>query len=633
MCGINGVLALEGSPFQVTAEYVARLRDTMQHRGPDGAGVWVSEDRRVGLGHRRLSIIDLSDAASQPMCNEDGTLWLTFNGEIYNHAEIRAELERIGGHRWKTDHSDTEVILHAFEEWGIDCLNRFRGMFAFGLWDARTRDLWLVRDRVGIKPLYHAMHHGRLVFASEIKALLADPEQARAVDEEAFYHFLSFLTTPAPQTIFAGIRKLPAGCWMRVRENGDVRLERWWDPLDHAPDLSGASEEEIAERILDTLRTAVKLRKVSDVPVGVFLSGGVDSSTNAALFSEGEGHPVRTFSIGYEGNNPSYPDETGYARALAELVGAEHHELRLNADDAISFLPRMIHLQDEPIADPVCVPVYYVSKLARDNGVIVAQVGEGADELFWGYPAWKQSLRLQRWSDRVPVGAVKSAGVQMLKLHPRLRDNMRTEYLRRAGRGEPIFWSGIEAFSEIQKRRLLHPRLREKFRGFSSWEAVRPTRERFMAKAREPSHLNWMTYADLNLRLPELLLMRVDKMSMGVSLEGRVPFLDHKLVELALGIPEAVKTRNGTLKHILKKAVRGIIPDETIDRRKQGFGVPMQEWFFERLGPQMRRDLDDFCEQTEFLDAGEVRKLLDRGLGSHAWYLMNFALWHRHFLS
>ena len=198
MCGINGVLALEGSPFQVTAEYVARLRDTMRHRGPDGAGVWVSEDRRVGLGHRRLSIIDLSDAASQPMCNEDGTLWLTFNGEIYNHAEIRAELERIGGHRWKTDHSDTEVILHAFEEWGIDCLNRFRGMFAFGLWDARTRDLWLVRDRVGIKPLYHSMHHGRLVFASEIKALLADPEQARAVAGRLGRDFLrpgGFVTT------------------------------------------------------------------------------------------------------------------------------------------------------------------------------------------------------------------------------------------------------------------------------------------------------------------------------------------------------------------------------------------------------------------------------------------------------
>lgn len=632
MCGIAGALALDSGTWRVTPEYLERMRDTMAHRGPDGAGVWVAPDGRAGLAHRRLSIIDLSETAGQPMCNEDGTLWVSFNGEIYNHAEIRAELERRGGHRWRTDHSDTEVILHAFEEWGIDCLERFRGMFAIALWDARARELWLVRDRVGIKPLYHAVRGGRLVFASEIKALLADPEQPRRVDEEAFYHFLSFLTTPAPQTIFAGIRKLPAGCWLRARENGDVRVERWWDPLDHAPDLSRASDEEIAEQILSTLRTAVQLRKVSDVPVGVFLSGGIDSSTNAALFSEGEGGPVRTFSIGYEGNNPSYPDETGFARAVARRVGAEHHELRLRAEDAIDFLPRMIHLQDEPIADPVCVPVFYVSKLARDNGVVVAQVGEGADELFWGYPAWKQMLRLQRWSDRVPAGAVKRAGVEMLKLHPRLRDNMRTEYLRRAGRGQPVFWSGIEAFSEIQKRRLLHPRLRERFAGFSSYEAVRPTRERFLARARDASHLNWMTYADLNLRLPELLLMRVDKMSMGVSLEGRVPFLDHKLVELALGIPEAVKTRGGTLKHILKKAVRGIIPDEVIDRRKQGFGIPMQEWFFDRLGPQMRRDLDAFCEGTEFLDTGEVRRLLDRGLGSQAWYLMNFALWHKHWI-
>lgn len=633
MCGIVGALAFGDGGFRVTEPYITHMRDTMPHRGPDGAGTWVSPDGRVGLGHRRLAIIDLSDCAAQPMSNEDGTVWITFNGEIYNHREVRAELEALGGHRWKTDHSDTEVIVHAFEQWGIDCVHRFRGMFAFAIWDARSRELWLVRDRIGVKPLCYSVHHGRIVFASEIKALLADPDQRRAVNEEAFYHYLTFMTPPAPQTLFEGIHKLPPATWLRVRENGEVRQERYWDVLDHTTPLTGATEDEVAARILAELRTAVSLRKVSDVPVGVFLSGGIDSSTNAALFSDGDGMPVRAFSIGYKGEYKSYTNELHYARRMAEIVGAEYHERELDVQDLLDFLPRMIHLQDEPIGDPVCVPVYYVSKLARDNGVVVCQVGEGADELFWGYPSWKQMLQLQQLSDRVPLRALKSAAVGVLGMNPTLRDNVRLEWLRRAGEGLPVFWSGMEGISEIQKRRLLSPRLRERFKGFSSWEGIRPTYERFQQKAWEPSHLNWMSYADLNLRLPELLLMRVDKMSMGVSLEGRVPFLDHKFVELAFSIPSEMKTRDGTLKHLLKKAVRGVIPDEMIDRKKQGFSVPVYEWFFGPLGEQMRRELDRFCAETDFFDAREVKALMDRGRGSQVWYLLNFALWHRHWFS
>src|SRR5437762_3142141 len=248
------------------------MRDTMTHRGPDGGATWVAPDQRIGLGHRRLSIIDLSDCARQPMTNEDGTLSITYNGEIYNHHALRAELSESGRYRWKTDHADTEVILHAFEEWGIDCLARFRGMFAFGLWDARARQLWLVRDRIGIKPLYYSVHHQRLTFASEIKALLADPDQARAVHEPAVFHYLSFLTTPAPQTLFAGIRKVPPATWIRVSADGTVRERRYWDVWDDATVLARAGEDEIAERVLHELRTSVGLRKVSDVPVGEFLS-------------------------------------------------------------------------------------------------------------------------------------------------------------------------------------------------------------------------------------------------------------------------------------------------------------------------------------------------------------------------
>jgi len=630
MCGLVGVLSFEGSPFAVTAAYLNRMRDTMVHRGPDGAGTWIAENQQMGLAHRRLAIVDLADTAAQPMVNDDSSVVVSFNGEIYNHAAIRQELKQLGRRRWKTDHSDTEVLLRAYEQWGIDCVHRFRGMFAFGLWDARSQTLWLVRDRLGIKPLYYSQHHGRLTFASEIKALLADPEQKRAVDEEAFFHYLSFLTTPAPMTLFEGIRKLPAGSMLRVRPNGSCQMQRYWDVWNHTSPLIGVSEAEIAARVIEELKTAVRLRKMGDVPLGVFLSGGMDSSTNAALFSEGEGKPIKTFYIGYDGNYTSYQNELHFARLMARDVGADYHEQLLKIEDLIRFLPQMVHLQDEPIADPVCVPVYYVAKLARDNGVIVCQVGEGADELFWGYPTWKRFLQIDQ-ANQLPVPrSLKRLGVKLLESLGKDR-SFKFEFLRRSALGTPTFWSGAEAFTEQQKTYLLSSRLKQKFKGYTSWEALSPAYQRFSEQAWDTHPLHWMTYSDLNLRLPELLLMRVDKMSMGVSLEARVPFLDHKFVELAMSIPAAMKVKDGVLKAVLKKAVRGVIPDPIINRKKQGFGVPVHEWFFEGLGDRTRQVMDDFCQKTDFLDRDAVMGMIDSHNGTQAWYLLNFALWWGNF--
>jgi asparagine synthase (glutamine-hydrolysing) len=631
MCGISGVLAFQNSRFDVTEEFVVRMRDTMTHRGPDGGGLWISPDRMVGLGHRRLSIIDLSNAASQPMSNADGSLQVVFNGEIYNHAEIRQELVRLGHRHWKTDHSDTEVILHAFEQWGIECLERFRGMFAIGLWDSNAKRLWLVRDRIGIKPLYYSIHHGRITFASEIKALLQDPEQIRAVNEEALFHYLSFVTTPPPGTLFEGICKLPPGSFLTVDAFGQHRVERYWDVLDHTSPLTNVSEEEIVERLIAELRTSVALRTVSDVPVGVFLSGGIDSSTNAALFSECASGRVKTFSVGYDKNYRGCESELPLAKKFADSIGAEHYGRVLTQDDFLEFLPRMVHLQDEPIADPVCMPVYYVSKLARDNGVIVAQVGEGSDELFWGYGYWRQMFDLVRWNSYPVPRAVKKLGLTGLRMLGKAQ-SPQYDFLWRATQGLPIFWSGFEGFTHNAKIEVLSPRLRERFRGMTSWEAILPTYERFQQKCWETAPVKWMTYADLNLRLPELLLMRVDKMGMGVSLEARVPFLDHKFVELAMSIPESIITKGRQSKHILKKTVRGIVPDEIIDRKKQGFGVPIYEWFFEQFGSFARRELTEFCEKTDFLDRASVMKLVDEGRGWHAWFLLNFALWWNEFI-
>jgi asparagine synthase (glutamine-hydrolysing) len=634
MCGINGVLSFTNSAFRVSEQYLTRMRDVMSHRGPDGAGNFISPDRRLGFGHRRLAIIDLSEKAAQPMSNENGTLWVVFNGEIYNHAEIRAELESIGGHRWKTDHSDTEVILHAFEQWGIDCVQKFRGMFAIALWDTKQRQLWLIRDRIGVKPLYYSIHHGRITFASEIKALLEDEEQQRDVNEEALYYYLSFNATPAPLTLFAGIRKLAPGTWLRINEDGRVQECRYWDVWDHTQPLTNASEEEIAERLLSELRTAVKLRKISDVPVGVFLSGGIDSSTNAALFSEGDGKPVNTFSIGYDKEYESYPSELPYARKIASVVGADHHELLLRESDLLDSLSLIVRHQDEPLADPVCMPVYFVSKLARDNGVIVCQVGEGSDELFWGYKYWRDSLRLQNFASSLPIPKpLRGVGLAALRCIEKwpgasFTRGFSCEVVRRALSNRPVFWGGAEVFSDSQKQQFLSPRLRKKFADFSSWEALRPIHERFVQKAWEPSPLNWMSYLDLNLRLPELLLMRVDKMSMAVSLEARVPFLDHKFVELAMSIPQAVKTRNGVLKHILKKAVRGVIPDELIDRRKQGFGVPVYEWYHTKFGEYVAKEMDEFCKNTDLFQFEGVSPFLKK----RGWALLNVALWWKQYV-
>jgi len=630
MCGLAGILSSTDRP--VDEELLVRMRDAMVHRGPDGAGLWLAPDKKIGLGHRRLSIIDLSAAASQPMSNEDGTLWLVYNGEIYNHAEIRKELEKKGTHRWKTDHSDTEVILHAFEEWGIDCVKRFRGMFAIALWDARNSALWLIRDRIGIKPLYYCFHGERLYFASEIKAILANPEIPRRIDEEALFHYLSFLVTPAPATMFAKIKKLSAGEAMRVDKAGRVTMIKYWDVLDSAEPQSRLSEGEIAERLLHELRQAVKLRKISDVPVGIFLSGGIDSSTNAKLFSEDSSLPIKTFSIGYQGDNKTCQNETGYARLVADQLGADHHEKLLCVDDLLDFMPKMVYHQDEPIADPVCIPLYYVSKLARDNGVIVAQVGEGSDELFCGYPKWRRLLAIQQFNDRVP--GAKMADWLGMMLFDRLgkRNHYYSEILSRAARGFPVFWGGAEGLTKVDKDCLLSERMRAKFHGFTSYEAIRPIRDRFLAKPGEKSVLNWMTYLDLNLRLPELLLMRVDKMSMIDSVECRVPFLDHKFVEYAMSIPAEMKVKHGELKHILKRAVKGLIPDEIIYRQKQGFSVPIRDWVLEKLGEELKTSLLTFCRGTDLLDEKGIKGYLERREVWKLWPLFNLALWHKQYI-
>ncbi len=631
MCGIAGVLSY--GDFRVSEAVLKRMCDSISHRGPDGEGFWVGDGGRIGLGHRRLSIIDLSTAANQPMSTPDSLIWVVFNGEIYNHAEIRRELEALGDRTWLTDHSDTEVLLHAYQRWGIEALHRFRGMFAFGLWDGRTKELYLVRDRIGMKPLYYTRYGRRVAFASEIKALLTDRQLDRSVNEEAMYHYLSFMTAPAPSTMFKGIYKLPPGTWLKINANGEEEQRQYWDVLDHVNPITNASEDEVTERIIAELRDAVRYRKVSDVPVGVFLSGGIDSSTNAALFQEGESTAVRTFSVGYTGEYASYKNEFDLARQVARQIGADHYELSLTQDDLLNLHSKVVWLNDEPNADTVGAPIYQLSKMARDHGVIVYMVGEGADELFCGYPRWRALLNLEEtmshWT--IPNGA-KRLGLSLLSGLAMDTDTM-YEWLRRNTLGQPVFWGTADAYKDVAKKQLVSRRLRAALGDRTSWEVVEPIRRRFEEKAWEKSNLNWMTYMELNMRLPELLLMRADKMSMGASEETRVPFLDHKFVELAMSIPSEMKLRGNTTKYLLKKAVRGIIPDNIIDRPKQPFNMPIIEWFFDRLGATAHEQINDFCRNTDLIDSNEVERLFRQRKGSHLWLLLNLAMWWRTFIS
>jgi asparagine synthase (glutamine-hydrolysing) len=632
MCGIVGSLVTQKSTFEIQHEFINTMRDAMTHRGPDGAGAWVSENKNIGLGHRRLAILDLSAAASQPMSSQNQNIKIVFNGEIYNHAEIRKELISLGRNKWLTSHSDTEVIVQAYEEWGIQCVGKFRGIFAIAIWDSRVNELILVRDRMGVKPIYYSEHNGRFNFASEIKALLKDPDQPKNVDEKALIDYLSFLVVPAPSTLFQGIKKLRCGTFIRISSIGIIEEKSYWNVLDNILPLDDLSENEISSMLMSKLSESVALRNISDVPVGVFLSGGIDSSTNLALLSGISREAIKSFSVGYADGYASYTNEIKFAEFAAEYFNSEFHKKLLTPEDLVQFIPQMIRLQDEPIADPVCFPLYYVAKLARDNGVKVAQIGEGADEIFFGYPGWRLFLILEAIDRLFGLRIIKVFCLNMLEFIGR-KHKFYYEWLRRSLNGQPIFWGGAEGFTFTHKQDLLSKRMLEQYQSGESWSAIKPIYEMYLNKSKKISPLTWMTYLDINLRLPELLLMRVDKMTMGAGLEAREPFLDHKLVEFSFSIPDEIKTRRWRLKYILKIAIRGLIPDVIINRKKQGFGVPIQDWVFGGLREYIRGSILDFCSQTDFFNLSEINRLMeDRSASHQIWYLFNLSEWWREYI-
>jgi asparagine synthase (glutamine-hydrolysing) len=638
MCGICGILAFSDH-FACDEQVTVAMRDTMTHRGPDDAGVWLAASGRVSLGHRRLSIVDVSHSGHQPMSNEDASVWVAFNGEIYNHDELRPELEA-RGHRYRS-RCDTETIVHLYEEEGPRCVERLDGMFALAVWDEHRRELFLARDRLGKKPLYWTRTPAGMAFASEIKALLRHPAVSPDLDVAAFHDYLTFVCTPAPSTMFAGISKLSPAERMIVRSDGNIHSEIYWTPMSSnaADEVVGRGEDELGERLLELLRASIAKRMMSDVPFGVFLSGGVDSSTNVALMSELMSEPVKTFSVAFH-EHERY-NELEYARQIARQFGTDHHEVVIDDGDLVSFLPEMVHHQDEPIADWVCVPLYYVSKLARDSGTIVVQVGEGSDELFHGYQGYIDAVARRRryWEPfqhaPAPLRNLLASSAVGLARHTG-RGIPHAQYIADAAAGRLPFWGGAICYTGELKREILNG------------NGDRPDAYRVVQRLWEEAEhdrpgadlLQKMTYLELKQRLAELLLMRVDKMTMATSVEARVPFLDHELVEFALALPMDMKVRGGVGKWLLKQTVDGLLPSNIVNRKKQGFGAPVAEWFRGDLGVRAQREIrNSSLAERGLLDYARIDELWDAHRSGRMdwsfqlWNLYNVSAWHDHWVA
>ncbi|HEX5888247.1 MAG TPA: asparagine synthase (glutamine-hydrolyzing) [Pyrinomonadaceae bacterium] len=630
MCGINGIAFSSQSGRQVDATVLKRMRDVITHRGPDDEGIFV--DGRVGLGHRRLSIVDVA-AGHQPMTNEDGSLHITYNGEIYNHADYREPLIA-RGHVYKT-HCDTETILHLYAEYGDDCVDRLRGMFAFAIWDRNKRELFIARDRLGVKPLYYVhTQDGSLYFASEIKALL----EARAVKPElnfrAFSDYLANHATSGEETLFIGVKRLLPGHTLRWRD-GEIKIRKYWDVSFEKQAPAGRSDADYIAEWSDLFRKSVQLRLMADVPLGMFLSGGIDSSAIAAVMSTLVDEPIKTFSVAFAEREAN---ELEYARLVAQAYKTDHHEIVVTPEQFWTKLPDLIWHEDEPLAHPSSVALYFVSHLASQH-VKVVLTGEGSDELMAGYARYRKTiLNLalgEHYHRMVPSGVRDLVRKQFSGMTgSKLRLKLGRTFLNLSPDIESIYFDNFSVFSRSLQQQLLTTDAMDQMGGIDPYAGVRDVLRNTDAQ----SLLDRLLYADIKTYLHELL-MKQDQMSMAASVESRVPFLDHKLVEFTSSLPERLKLRRWTTKYVLRQSMKGVLPPAILDRPKMGFPVPLGKWFRGAYAPV----LDEYVLSSRAIERGIfqpdfVRSLVDqhqRGVANHSerlWSLVNLEMWFRRFI-
>ena len=621
MCGIAGFAERQGGGSRRESDFalVHGMCDVIRHRGPDDEGIHIEDG--VGLGMRRLSIIDLS-TGHQPIHNEDEAIWLVFNGEIYNYRELRVELER-HGHRFYTA-SDTETIVHAYEQWGDDCFAKLRGMFGIALWDRRSRTLLLARDRAGIKPLHYVERGDRLYFASELKSLLAARAVDGEIDVESLDHYFSFLYTPRDRSIFKGVFKLPPGHLLRWRD-GRTQVRPYWQIGDRET-FTGTADE-AAGQLRHILAGAVRSHMVSDVPLGAFLSGGVDSSAVVGLMAEASDRPVKTFSIGFD--EPQY-DELEHARTVARHFGTDHHEFVVRPD-GLGILDRLIAHFDEPFADSSAIPTWYVSEIARRHVTVVLS-GDGGDELFGGYDRYLPHPRVAQF-DRLPIPGKRLLASAAWPLLP--HGVQGKNFLRHVSLGiDDRFIDSVALFKADEKSALYTAGLRGLLNGADANRAVARHFARFSAL---PAHSRMMRF-DFETYLPEDVLTKVDRMSMAHSIESRVPLLDNDVIDFAATLPARFKIHNGRRKHVLKEAVAPLLPAGILDRKKQGFGVPLDMWFRGQLTGMFADVLGSArTRQRGFFEPAFIERLVREHLGGRdhtlrLWQLLVFELWQRHYV-
>ncbi len=622
MCGLCGQLNFSGAA--VRPETIQAMMASIRHRGPDSQGLVVRGP--VGLGHLRLSIIDLSEAGSQPMVSADGSKWMVFNGEIYNYAELRRELEQ-KGETFRSS-SDTEVLVRLYERMGPACLEKLQGMFAFAVWDESQRTLFLARDRIGIKPLYYYLDDRILVFASEIKAILQCPAVPRQVNPEGLITYFTFGHSIAPGTMYAGIQKLLPGHYLTCRDRR-AELCKYWDLTD-APG-SHATEREAAAQIRNLLESAVNSHMVSDVPVGAFLSGGIDSSAVVALMSRASSQPVKTFSIGFDVGG--YYNELDDARLIAKLFGTDHYEKTVTGRDVEALIQRLVYHYDEPFFDAANLPTLIVSEFARQHVKVVLS-GEGGDEVFGGYRrycAQMASRYFQALLAFLRAGALKKC----VPPTPRLRRVHKVLATMPIADEAVRYGTWLALFTEDAKAELFEAGLRPLLQKFDGYGSFREYYNRFPGW----DTVNRMLYTDLKLWLTDTYLEKLDKAAMAVSLEGRVPFLDHRLVEYVFRLPGRYKVKGRSTKYLLKKSLEGLLPNSTLYKSKHGFAVPVDEWFRGRLKIFLADVLfDGSSHRSGHLNPAQLQKIFrqhtsgERDFGIQLWALLNFELWYRQFM-
>ncbi|HKP12338.1 MAG TPA: asparagine synthase (glutamine-hydrolyzing), partial [Blastocatellia bacterium] len=624
MCGICGIAIPEHSARRLDDSTLVRMRDALWHRGPDDAGLLI--DSHVALGHRRLSIVDLK-GGHQPMFNEDHSLAIVFNGEVYNHSDYRADLEQ-KGHQYRS-HCDTETILHLYEEHGRRCTDFLRGMFAFAIWDRRQRQLLLARDRLGVKPLYYTLaEDGTLHFASEIKALLAAGAVKPELNFAALADFAANRATSGEATLFRGVRRLPPGHTLLWRD-GRLSIEPYWE-VSFSKSEERLSEKDYVGRFRELFEEAVRLRLMADVPLGMFLSGGIDSSAIAAVMSRLVREPIKTFSVAFAEREAN---ELAYARTVARAFKTEHHEVVLSAGEFFALLPQMVYQEDEPIAHPSSVPLYVVSRLAAEH-VKVVLTGEGADELLAGYDKYRKTvynLRLgQRYHRLAPAWMKRTLArrIERMRGASKVRQKLTRTFLCLEPEIEQLYFDNFSVYSRVRQQGLFTAAARERMGEGDPYEGMRRSLEESDAE----TVLEQLLAADLKTYLHELL-MKQDQMSMAASIESRVPFLDHKLVEMACSLPEQMKLRGLETKHVLRQAMKGVLPEEILRRKKMGFPVPVGKW----LRGEYRQVVDEYvlserAAERGIFERGYVRELVARHEAGeeHAerlWMLVNFEIW------